>query len=205
MTPLNNVERTLICSTLEQIKVRSTFPLLEYVDENLIGYAGRMLPFRCDYDKVRPAFDLCGRDSQKLVKYLHRAPQSMRALHRPRTKSLFFVCVQPLSHNRGNGTVDVMMTVERWRQIKSIYDAVRDQPLAKRARFLARACGSDGELREQVEAMLMADNYAERNIETHVPAVMANPIAGPPALEPAAALSSGDLLANYELIREIGR
>src|SRR5262249_37045606 len=120
-------------------------------------------------------------------------------------RSLFHVFVQPLSPNRGNRTVYVMMTTERWQQIKSLFDAVMGQPPAQRADFLARACRNDRELRLQVEAMLRADTRAEQKISPSAPAAKVHLTAHPPALEPARPLGSGALLAHYELIREIGR
>ena len=46
------------------------------------------------------------------------------------------------------------MTPERWERVKDLFDAVRTQPPAERAGFLARAAGSDEDLRREVQRLL---------------------------------------------------
>ena len=48
------------------------------------------------------------------------------------------------------------MTPERFAQIDGIYDAAADRPAADRRTFLDRACGTDDELRREVESLLEA-------------------------------------------------
>lgn len=50
------------------------------------------------------------------------------------------------------------MTSERWRQISDLFGEALEQPVSIRAEFLARKCGSDTALREEVEALLAAND-----------------------------------------------
>ena len=49
------------------------------------------------------------------------------------------------------------MTADRWRQIEDIFNQAVEQPLGARAQFLHHACGSDAELRREVESLLACD------------------------------------------------
>ena len=49
------------------------------------------------------------------------------------------------------------MTAERWQQIKTIFDSAVDIDPAERGEFLRQSCGSDGELRREVESLLAFD------------------------------------------------
>jgi Protein kinase domain/Tetratricopeptide repeat len=44
----------------------------------------------------------------------------------------------------------------RWGRIEEIFELAHAQPVAARQRFLAAACGSDGTLRDEIDAMLAA-------------------------------------------------
>src|SRR5215813_3470437 len=52
------------------------------------------------------------------------------------------------------------MTPEQWQQIGRIFKGAREQQGDGRAAFLQEACGSDSELRRQVEALLSSDEQA---------------------------------------------
>jgi hypothetical protein len=47
------------------------------------------------------------------------------------------------------------MDPERWRQIERLYDAASEKAEAERVRFLDRECGSDSELRREVDQLLV--------------------------------------------------
>jgi len=79
------------------------------------------------------------------------------------------------------------MQPERWSQIEKLYHSAAALQPGERAGFLARACGGDPELRQEVESLLAHDQQAENFIES-------------PALEIAA-----DLLARGEYQSMIGR
>lgn len=48
------------------------------------------------------------------------------------------------------------MRKERWQQIEQIFADAVDQPLSSRAGFLDRSCGSDADLRRELEGLLHA-------------------------------------------------
>ena len=48
------------------------------------------------------------------------------------------------------------MDCTRWGRIEEIFELAHAQPIEARQRFLAGACGSDGSLRGEIEAMLAA-------------------------------------------------
>lgn len=86
-----------------------------------------------------------------------------------------------------------------WRRVKDIFDAAWDLPEAERENYLASACGTDAELRAEVEAMLAPedDDSAEEII-----------IDRPLPFTPAAHIYSdlkGQVAGRYRLVREIGR
>jgi tetratricopeptide (TPR) repeat protein len=89
------------------------------------------------------------------------------------------------------------LTPERWREIEALFLATRNRRQDEQAVFLAQACGSDGELRHEVESLLVADHGATGFLEPP----------GPPApLVPGFEATLRDALAGrYTLEREIGR
>jgi tRNA A-37 threonylcarbamoyl transferase component Bud32 len=60
------------------------------------------------------------------------------------------------------------MTTERWRQIESIFEAISQAPLGKRAALLDEACGGDLELRQEMESLLACDSDDEAFLSTPV-------------------------------------
>ena len=51
----------------------------------------------------------------------------------------------------------------RWGQIEEIFELAHAQPVAARQRFLAGACGTDGALRDEIDAMLAARSMIARS------------------------------------------
>lgn len=88
---------------------------------------------------------------------------------------------------------------ERWRQIEQLYQAALELGPIQREAFLDQACGSDAELRWQVESLLHCDEKAKNFIET-------------PALEVAAQLDSeheakelaGQRIGAFEIVSLLG-
>src|SRR5689334_6848992 len=64
------------------------------------------------------------------------------------------------------------MPSERWHRIKEIFHEVVALTPDERADFLNRACGSDGELRGDVEKLLAADAAASFHIENAIAAAV---------------------------------
>jgi hypothetical protein len=93
------------------------------------------------------------------------------------------------------------MTAERWQQAKSIfYGAVECDPAA-RAEFLRERCGSDEDLRREVESLLDSEKDPRSFLETAV--MGAAVIAAAPEQH---VLAPTTLLGDrYEVERELGR
>jgi eukaryotic-like serine/threonine-protein kinase len=60
------------------------------------------------------------------------------------------------------------VTVERWRQIKTVFEEAVERAGAERDRFLAEACSSDRDLCQQVEALLVAEARASEHLSSLV-------------------------------------
>ncbi|HVT57415.1 MAG TPA: TonB family protein [Thermoanaerobaculia bacterium] len=57
---------------------------------------------------------------------------------------------------------------DRWQRVQALFDAAAEREPGERAGFLDEACGGDGELRREVEALLHADAEAGSFIESAV-------------------------------------
>ena len=60
------------------------------------------------------------------------------------------------------------MSPERWREIEEVFQAAVEMPQASRASFLAERCGSDDELRTEVQKLLDSDESAADFIEASI-------------------------------------
>lgn len=60
------------------------------------------------------------------------------------------------------------MTPERWAQIEDLFHRTADSDPQNRTALLEECCGNDLELRQQVEALLVADQSAHSNVQTVV-------------------------------------
>src|ERR1700730_7340759 len=60
------------------------------------------------------------------------------------------------------------MTPERWAQIEALFHRAADSDLQNRTAMLEECCGPDLELRQQVEALLVADQNAHRDVQTAI-------------------------------------
>jgi eukaryotic-like serine/threonine-protein kinase len=96
------------------------------------------------------------------------------------------------------------MTPERWQQVKQVFQSALERPTAERAAFLAQACLSDPNLKNEVAALLSVYEEAGSEqtgglLETVVTAMAAQMF-----VEQSAAPAVGQQLGHYELIRQIG-
>ncbi|CAM2006296.1 serine/threonine-protein kinase [Acanthopleuribacter pedis] len=82
------------------------------------------------------------------------------------------------------------MTSDRWRQIAAMLEEARSLPTAARAAFLQEACGSDADLRHEVDSLLNVDEAAL--------ALLEQPFMEAPDLV-------GKRFGAYRLVRELGR
>ncbi len=60
------------------------------------------------------------------------------------------------------------MPNERWQKVVEIFERALDLPADERSQYLADSCRNDRELRDEVEAMLIADEEAEDFIESPI-------------------------------------
>ncbi|HKS07976.1 MAG TPA: serine/threonine-protein kinase [Pyrinomonadaceae bacterium] len=107
------------------------------------------------------------------------------------------------------------MKPDDWRKVDELFDAALEHDPKDRASFLDRACGSDRELRREVEKMLAFDRQAEDFIQTDVFSVAAKLIGEPPLKRSASITSDsidnarfipGDVLADrYRIVGLLGR
>jgi len=91
------------------------------------------------------------------------------------------------------------VTPERERAIEQICQAALERPTAERARFVIDACGDDGELRREVEALLVHDGAASAFLETPAMAVAAERLA-----TRGAPLNPGERIGNYTILAPLG-
>lgn len=91
------------------------------------------------------------------------------------------------------------MDRERWQLIKGLFDAAVELSPKKRGSFLENACGGDAELRGEVEKLLASFERADSFMERPAVAEVASSI-----IEPGDQLRSGQRVAHYEIIRQLG-
>jgi len=91
------------------------------------------------------------------------------------------------------------MNPDRWQQIGQLYHTALELEPAARATFLDEACGSDDELRREVESLLRAHQQADGFIAGKVAGVVAEMAAQPqnPSLV-------GRSLGHYQVLSLIG-
>src|ERR1044072_3182317 len=91
------------------------------------------------------------------------------------------------------------MTPERWQQVKDVFNSALEYEPAHRPSFLLRACGTDPELREEVESLLAAHEKDGSFIDSPAYNVAGVFDDGP------AAMRSGQLLGDYQITSFIGQ
>ncbi|MEP7038471.1 MAG: protein kinase, partial [Acidobacteriota bacterium] len=90
------------------------------------------------------------------------------------------------------------MNSERWQKVKRLFETVVELEPAKRKRFLDKSCGTDKELRRDVENLLSSYTDAESFMEQPAAAEVASFIIEPKNLE------AGKSFGHYEIIKQIG-
>jgi hypothetical protein len=107
------------------------------------------------------------------------------------------------------------MKPDRWRKVDELFEAALEREPGSRAAFLDQACGSDKDLRREVEKMLDFDNQAQDFIKTDVFNVAAQLITRPRPPQKSLSTSEsiddarfvpGDILAErYRIVGLLGR
>jgi eukaryotic-like serine/threonine-protein kinase len=103
------------------------------------------------------------------------------------------------------------MTDDRWPRVKSLFEAVLDQPPAAQSTFLAAACADDESLRREVEALLAADG-ATAGLSGRLPvtpeslraAMLQSQGPSRPDDHSTPALAAGRRLGSYEVMAPLG-
>lgn len=92
------------------------------------------------------------------------------------------------------------MTPERYRQLNALADAAQQMEPERRTVFLNEVCGSDRELREQVEAMLEGESGSADFLDKTVLEVLAADMLAQPTQRDL----SGKRIRNYEVTSRLG-
>src|SRR5258708_23749225 len=90
------------------------------------------------------------------------------------------------------------MTTARWDRIKEIFDSALECPQDERSSYVARVCGEDHSLREEVESLLSGSEGEESYMRRLQMAVFD----GPAAAMPKRSLAVGEILSERFVIRQ---
>ncbi len=90
------------------------------------------------------------------------------------------------------------MNSERWQKVKRLFETVVELAPAKRKQFLDESCGTNEELRREVENLLASYTDAESFMEQPAAAAVASFIIEPKNL------GAGKIFGHYEIIKQIG-
>src|SRR6185436_16290900 len=103
------------------------------------------------------------------------------------------------------------MKPDRWRKVDELFEAALDHEPGRRAAFLDEACGSDKDLRREVEKMLDFEKQSEDFIKTDVFDIAARLITQPrlkntsDSIDDARFVPGDVLLARYRIVGLLGR
>ncbi|GAA0709795.1 serine/threonine-protein kinase [Dokdonella soli] len=96
------------------------------------------------------------------------------------------------------------MDMQRWQRIGAIFDEMVETPAEARATLLDQRCGTDAKLRGEVEALLAADDVADR-FDRGVNSARNSVVADWAENGDVHALRNGDRIGPWRLIEELGR
>src|SRR5262245_20627693 len=94
----------------------------------------------------------------------------------------------------------MVMTPERYKQIKSVFQSAVELPRSEQAIFLDKACSGDEGLRREVEDLLSSHGRVKDSIE-----VIASEVAATMLAEPQSGSLIGQRIGAYQIINQIGR
>lgn len=87
-------------------------------------------------------------------------------------------------------------SADRWARLDELFYAASDMAEADRAIFVAKACGDDSDLRDELEALLRASAYTHGFLEKPLSEAARNVVSG--------ANPAGKVIGRYRVIRELG-
>jgi len=96
------------------------------------------------------------------------------------------------------------MTTERWQRVKAIFDRALECDPAARAEFLRESCGSDEELRREVESLLASYQEPDSLLNTKIREAGAMAAATPPRARSTDPMM-GRAIGNYIITGELAR
>lgn len=91
------------------------------------------------------------------------------------------------------------MNSERWSKVKSLFDRAMELDSAERSAFLEAACGSDAELRRDVESLIVSSESSDSFLEQPAAQQMAGAI-----LDRTCLAGTGDTFSHYTIVRQLG-
>ncbi|MCB1845457.1 MAG: protein kinase, partial [Halioglobus sp.] len=86
-----------------------------------------------------------------------------------------------------------------WEQVESLFHTALEKPPAERATFLDTACGADHALRQEVEAMLAADDGQDGVLDHPLPVADIGLDSAP------VRLTDGQVVGPWRILSELGR
>src|SRR5687768_10831511 len=92
-----------------------------------------------------------------------------------------------------------MITHDRWQRIKEIFHSAQERPPAERSAFLNEVCGDDASVREEVEALLLADAGNENFLTSPAYEFAAGMLASE-----ASEFAAGQKVGRYEILCSLG-
>ncbi len=97
------------------------------------------------------------------------------------------------------------MTPEQWHRIEELCLAVLEQPPAKRPEFVARACGNDQELRQQVECLVASFEQSGSFLENPQRSAALHVLAEQLKSEQLqGSLAAGQSVSHYRILAKLG-
>src|SRR5882724_8804785 len=70
----------------------------------------------------------------------------------------------PTGHSRGHGCIERWLTAmptDRWHRLEQLFTETVEQPVGARADFLARVCGADARMRDEIASLVTAREQSE--------------------------------------------
>jgi serine/threonine-protein kinase len=97
------------------------------------------------------------------------------------------------------------VTPERWAEVKAVVAAAMETPVAERARYVARACGDDVALREEVDSLLVAADGTDSVPAARAAVAMAHVRLATDGDSVLGTILERALGTQYEILRPLGR
>jgi serine/threonine-protein kinase len=97
------------------------------------------------------------------------------------------------------------VTPERWAEVKAVVAEAMETPVGDRARYVARACGADDELRHEVDSLLAAADGTDSVPAARAAVAMAHVRLATDGDSVLGAILERALGTQYEILRPLGR